>query len=84
MAVFRRPRHDGLMNGNAQARKELLRLLVAEIVVEGRNTIRPYFKIPTLTSPVGFQPVVREMEVCRPDLTQCEPPLLVEGPTLHL
>jgi hypothetical protein len=46
LAVFRRHIRDGLMNGYAQARKALLRTLVAEIVVESRNTIRPFFKSP--------------------------------------
>jgi hypothetical protein len=63
LAVYRRRIHEALTNGNAQARKALLRTLVAEIVVESRNTIRPFFKVPTLTSPVGFQGAVREMEV---------------------
>ncbi len=62
LAVFRRHIRDGLMHGNAQARKALLRTLVAEIVVESRNTIRPFFKVPTLTSAVGFQRAVREVE----------------------
>jgi hypothetical protein len=62
LAVFRRRLRDGLMNGDAKARKALLRALVAEIVVESRNTIRPFFKVPTLTSAVGFQRAVREME----------------------
>jgi hypothetical protein len=61
-AVFRRHIHDGLLQGNPQARKALLRTLVAEIVVESRNTIRPFFKVPTLTSAVGFQRAVREVE----------------------
>jgi hypothetical protein len=64
MKAARRSRapNDGLTSGNAQARKALLRTLVAEIVVESRNTIRPFFKVPTLTSAVGFQSAVREME----------------------
>jgi hypothetical protein len=62
LAVFRRHIRDGLMNGNPDARKALLRTLVAEIVVESRNTIRPFFKVPTLTSAVGFQRAVREVE----------------------
>ena len=62
LAVFRRHIRDGLMHGNAQARKALLRTLVAEIVVESRNTIRPFFKVPTLTSAVGFQRTVHEVE----------------------
>ncbi len=62
LAVFRRHIRDGLMQGNAEARKALLRTLVAEIVVESRNTIRPFFKVPTLTSGVGFQRAVREVE----------------------
>ena len=62
LAVFRRHIRDGLINGNPDARKALLRTLVAEIVVESRNTIRPFFKVPTLTSPVGFESAVREVE----------------------
>jgi site-specific DNA recombinase len=62
LAVFRRHIHDGLTNGQPAARKALLRTLVAEIVVESRNTIRPFFKVPTLTSTVGFPSAVREVE----------------------
>jgi hypothetical protein len=31
-------------------------------VVESRDTIRPFFKLPALTSAVGFQRSVRKME----------------------
>jgi hypothetical protein len=62
LAALRRRIHEGLTRGNTEARKALLRTLVAEIVVESRNTIRPFFKVPTLTSAVGFQRAVREME----------------------
>ena len=53
LAVFRRHIRDGLTNGNPQARKASLRTLVAEIVVDSRNKIRPFFKVPTLTSGVS-------------------------------
>jgi len=62
LAALRRRIHEGLTRGNPQARKALLRTLVAEIVVESRNTIRPFFKVPTLTSAVSFQRAVREVE----------------------
>lgn len=85
LAVFRRRLRDGLANGNAQARKALLRLLVAEIVVESRNTIRPFFKVPTLTSAVGFQGAVREMEgVVAPTSQHANRLLVMEGPTVRL
>lgn len=62
LAALRRRIHEGLTRGNAEARKALLRTLVAEIVVESRNTIRPFFKVPALTSAVSFQRAVREVE----------------------
>jgi site-specific DNA recombinase len=62
LAALRRRIYEGLTNGNPEARKGLLRTLVAEIVVESRNTIRPFFKVPALTSAVSFQRAVRELE----------------------
>ena len=85
LAVFRRHIRDGLMQGSAEARKALLRTLVAEIVVESRNTIRPFFKVPTLTSGVSFQRAVREVEgFVDPTSQHANRLLVVEGPTLRL
>jgi class 3 adenylate cyclase len=76
---------DGLMQGNTEARKALLRTLVAEIVVESRNTIRPFFKVPTLTSAVGFQRAVREVDgVVDPAYQHANRPLTTQGPTIRL
>ncbi len=70
LAALRRRIYEGLTNGNPEARKGLLRTLVAEIVVESRNTIRPYFTVPALTSAVGFQRANRT--------------LTTQGPTIQL
>ena len=75
LAALRRSVREGPQRSNAQARKALLRMLVAEIVVESRNTIRPFFKVPTLTSAVGFQRTFHNAN---------HQPALVEGPTVHL
>jgi len=69
----------------SKARKALLRTLVAEIVVESRNTIRPFFKVPTLTSAVGFQRAVREVDgVVDPAYQHANRPLTTQGPTIRL
>jgi len=62
LAALRRRIRDALMQRKKEARKGLLRTLVAEIVVEGRDTIRPFFYVPALTSGVGFERAVRALE----------------------
>ncbi len=85
LAALRRRIHEGLTNGNPQMRKALLQTLVAKIVVESRNTIRPFFKVPALTSAVGLQWAVRVLEgEVDPAFQHANRPLTAQGPTLRL
>ncbi len=53
LAILRARVREAVISSEMPARKALLRTLVAEIRVEDRNTIRPFFWVPTNTSGQG-------------------------------
>jgi hypothetical protein len=61
LEALRRRIRECVQRDNAPTRKALLRTLVAKIVVRDRNTVRPFFRIPVLTSTVGPNASVREV-----------------------
>jgi hypothetical protein len=53
--------------------------------VESRDTIRPFFKVPALTSAVSFQRAVRELEgYVDPTYQHANRTLTNQGPTIRL
>jgi hypothetical protein len=71
--------------GNGPTRKALLRTLIAEIKVEDRTTIRPFFYVPALTSTNKPQAGVRAPGRQELMTTQhANRQLQVQGPTITL
>jgi hypothetical protein len=49
LAILRARIREAVISGGMAAQKALLRTLVAEVRVEDRYTIRPFFWVPTRT-----------------------------------
>jgi len=60
LTALRRRIQDIFARGNGPTRKALLKTLIAEIKVDNRHTIRPFFYVPTLTSNNKPQVAVRD------------------------
>lgn len=66
LAAMRRRIRDVFTRGDGPTRKALLKTLIAEIKVEDRGHIRPFFYVPTLTSnkpQVGVRDLGPQVEV---------------------
>jgi len=61
LAALRRRIRDVFTRGDGPTRKALLKTLIAEIKVEDRGHIRPFFYVPTLTSNNKPQVDVRDL-----------------------
>jgi hypothetical protein len=78
-----------MTSGTAATRKALLSDLVAEIRVENRHTIRPWFRVPDGTLIANRQvtpesPVRNLADRVDPTIQHANRLLAVEGPTLRL
>jgi hypothetical protein len=84
LAALRRRIYEVLTNGNLEARKGCCRRWWLRPWARAANKLRPLFKVPALTSAVGFQRGSRDGRFVAPTYQHANRLLVAEGPPVRL